>query len=68
MSGKSGSSAATLGNFFAGDDWYTDADSNAYSLPTFLGNHDMGRIGKFLSRTGDVRQQPCSSGTSSHTR
>ena len=27
---------------------YTDADSNAYSLPTFLGNHDMGRIGKFL--------------------
>ena len=32
--------------FFAGDDWYTDADSNAYSLPTFLGNHDMGRIGQ----------------------
>ena len=34
--------------FFANDDWYTDADSNAYSLPTFLGNHDMGRIGRFL--------------------
>lgn len=35
--------------FFADDDWYTDVDSNAYSLPTFLGNHDMGRIGMFVS-------------------
>ncbi len=32
------------------DDYYTDTDSNAYSLPTFLGNHDMGRIGNFLRR------------------
>ena len=30
------------------DDWYTDADSNVYELPTFLGNHDMGRIGYFV--------------------
>jgi alpha-amylase len=37
-----------LRDFFAGDDWYTDADSNAYQLPTFLGNHDMGRIGRFI--------------------
>ena len=37
-----------LGTFFAGDDWYTDADSNVYQLPTFLGNHDMGRIGFFI--------------------
>lgn len=37
-----------LGQFFAGDDWYTDADSNVYQLPTFLGNHDMGRIGNFV--------------------
>ena len=37
-----------LASFFRNDDWYTDADSNAYSLPTFLGNHDMGRIGHFL--------------------
>ncbi len=36
-----------LRDFFLGDDWYTDADSNAYQLPTFLGNHDMGRIGHF---------------------
>ncbi len=37
-----------LGDFFVGDDWYTDADSNVYQLPTFLGNHDMGRIGLFI--------------------
>jgi glycosidase len=35
--------------FFESDDWYTDADSNAYALPTFLGNHDMGRIGMFVA-------------------
>ena len=33
---------------FDDSDYYTDADSNAYSLPTFLGNHDMGRIGNML--------------------
>jgi glycosidase len=43
-----GGSAQALADFFAGDDWYTDADSNAYQLPTFLGNHDMGRIGGFI--------------------
>jgi pullulanase-type alpha-1,6-glucosidase len=37
-----------LRDFFANDDYYTDADSNAYSLPTFLGNHDMGRFGRFV--------------------
>ena len=37
-----------LGTFFVGDDWYTDANSNVYQLPTFLGNHDMGRIGFFV--------------------
>ena len=37
-----------LKTFFGDDDWYTDADSNAYQLPTFLGNHDMGRIGLFV--------------------
>jgi alpha-amylase len=37
-----------LQTFFSNDDWYTDADSNVYQLPTFLGNHDMGRIGFFV--------------------
>ena len=39
-----------LRDFFEADDWYTDGDSNAYQLPTFLGNHDMGRIGHFIRR------------------
>jgi alpha-amylase len=41
--------ANQLGTFFRNDDWYTDADSNVYQLPTFLGNHDMGRIGYFVN-------------------
>ncbi|WP_336921067.1 pullulanase-type alpha-1,6-glucosidase [Aquipuribacter sp. SD81] len=43
-------SAQTLRDFFAADDYYIDADGNAYSLPTFLGNHDMGRIGTFIAQ------------------
>ena len=46
-----------LRDLFAGDDYYTDTDSNAYQLPTFLGNHDMGRIGSFL-RTGVAAGTP----------
>ncbi len=45
---SNGGSASDLGNFFRDDDYFTDADSNAYILPTFLGNHDMGRFGYFL--------------------
>src|SRR5215210_3941177 len=45
-----GKSAATNGlrDLFRDDDYYTDADSNAYQLPTFLGNHDAGHVGMFL--------------------
>ena len=43
-----GGSGEDLATFYEGDDWYTDADSSAYALPTFLGNHDMGRFGGFL--------------------
>ena len=42
-----------LRDLFALDDYYTDTNSNVYSSPTFLGNHDMGRIGKFLGDTED---------------
>jgi alpha-amylase len=38
----------SLRDFFVKDDWYTDGDSNVYNLPTFLGNHDRGRIGMFI--------------------
>ncbi|MFB6725943.1 pullulanase-type alpha-1,6-glucosidase [Kribbella sp. NPDC056345] len=47
-----GDPATKLRDFYAGDDYYTDADSNAYQLPTFLGNHDMGRVGTFLKQGG----------------
>ncbi|MCB9157682.1 MAG: pullulanase-type alpha-1,6-glucosidase [Caldilineaceae bacterium] len=43
-----GAGADALRNLFADDDYYTDADSNAYSLPTFIGNHDRGRFAHFL--------------------
>jgi pullulanase-type alpha-1,6-glucosidase len=47
--GFAGGAATTrLRDFYRADDLYTDADSNAYALPTFLGNHDMGRVGGFL--------------------
>ncbi|WP_248965057.1 pullulanase-type alpha-1,6-glucosidase [Sphaerisporangium perillae] len=42
--------AARLTRLYAGDDYHTDADGDAASLPTFLGNHDMGRIGRFISQ------------------
>ena len=46
-----GNSAQGLSGLFADDDRYTTPDSSAYALPTFLGNHDMGRIGYFLRNT-----------------
>ena len=40
--------ATVLQALFVNDDWYTDANSNVYQLPTFLGNHDIGRLGALL--------------------
>jgi len=42
-------SAGLLAALFDEDDYYTSATTNAYGLTTFLGNHDMGRIGFFLT-------------------
>jgi glycosidase len=39
----------SLAALFDEDDYYTTATTNAYGLTTFLGNHDMGRIGFFLA-------------------
>ncbi|MET9272858.1 pullulanase-type alpha-1,6-glucosidase [Kribbella sp. NPDC003557] len=47
-----GDPSTKLQDFYADDDYYTDTDSNAYELPTFLGNHDMGRVGTFLKQGG----------------
>ena len=51
-----GGSAAQLQSLFAGDDMYTTPDSSATALPTFLGNHDMGRIGYFLAGTDALQR------------
>ncbi len=42
----------SLRDFYAADDYYTDTDSNAYELPTFTGNHDMGRLAMMLGKAG----------------
>jgi len=47
-----GGSAKALSDLYAADDLYTTGDTGADRLPTFLGNHDMGRIGSFVARGG----------------
>lgn len=42
----------TMYTLFGNDDLYTTATTNAYSLQTFLGNHDMGRVGCLLMGDG----------------
>ena len=41
--------AEKLVELFNADDLYTTATTSAYGLTTFLGNHDMGRIGMFIA-------------------
>ncbi|MFI2488199.1 pullulanase-type alpha-1,6-glucosidase [Promicromonospora kroppenstedtii] len=45
----SGNSARRLADLYASDDLYTTPHSSASALPTFLGNHDMGRVGYMLA-------------------
>ncbi|MGD8586585.1 MAG: alpha-amylase family glycosyl hydrolase, partial [Chloroflexota bacterium] len=40
-----GNATDSLRDLFASDDYYTDADSNAYALGNFISNHDLGRLG-----------------------
>ncbi|KOT26045.1 sulfonate ABC transporter ATP-binding protein, partial [Streptomyces caelestis] len=42
--------ASTLSGVLAQDHRYTTDKANAYEQVTFLGNHDMGRIGSFVSQ------------------
>ena len=42
--------ASDLAGLFDQDDQYTTASSSAYGLATFLGNHDIGRVGFTLLR------------------
>ena len=52
-----GFSADGLTALYAGDDRYTTPTTNAQALPTFLGNHDMGRIGYFVKDADDPQQR-----------
>ena len=45
------SDATVLANLFDIDDQYTTATSTASNLVTFLGNHDMGRVGFIIPAT-----------------
>ncbi|MFJ8590194.1 pullulanase-type alpha-1,6-glucosidase [Streptomyces sp. NPDC093598] len=45
-----GGSARKLAGVFGDDHKYTTGKANAYEQVTFLGNHDMGRIGAFLKQ------------------
>ncbi|MFG2333687.1 pullulanase-type alpha-1,6-glucosidase [Streptomyces sp. NPDC048604] len=45
-----GAGAEKLAKVFAEDHRYTTDKANAYEQVTFLGNHDMGRIGSFLKQ------------------
>ncbi|WP_404188265.1 pullulanase-type alpha-1,6-glucosidase [Streptomyces tauricus] len=45
-----GGSAQRLASVFGDDYKYTTDKANAYEQVTFLGNHDMGRIGSFLKQ------------------
>ncbi len=42
----------TMYSLFNQDDLFTSPTTNAYSLQTFLGNHDMGRVGCLLMGDG----------------
>ncbi|WP_242493745.1 pullulanase-type alpha-1,6-glucosidase [Sanguibacter massiliensis] len=52
-----GGKASNLSTLFAGDDRYTTATKNAHSLPTYLGSHDIGRIGYFVRNEDDAEKR-----------
>lgn len=43
-------SAADLADFFRDGDYFIDRNSSPYQLPTFLGNHDLGRFGVYINK------------------
>ena len=57
VSFANGGNTKSLQNLYAGDDRYTTPDSSATALPTFLGNHDMGRVGYFLKDADNALQR-----------
>ncbi|SFF84487.1 alpha-1,6-glucosidases, pullulanase-type [Actinoplanes philippinensis] len=55
VTGNSGADA--LAGLYAKDDLYTARNTGADRLPTFLGNHDMGRIGSFIAAAATADTQ-----------
>ncbi|MDJ0771131.1 MAG: alpha-amylase family glycosyl hydrolase [Ilumatobacter sp.] len=51
-----GAATDELAGMFAGDDWFTDADSNAHQLVTVISSHDFGRLGGAIDRA--ARRDP----------
>lgn len=49
-----GDTARRLSELFAADPLYLSATTSAAMAPTFLGNHDMGRVGHFLQGKDDA--------------
>lgn len=52
VAGRTGSKV--MADLFDNDDWYTTSGGDAGLLVTFIGNHDMGRLGSFV-RSADPR-------------
>lgn len=52
-----GSGPRVLQRLFDGDAYYTTPTKNAHALPTFLGNHDMGRLGYVVKGREDALQR-----------
>ncbi len=50
VSYATGASARTLNGQFANDAYFVTPDRSPNALPTFLGNHDMGRVGAMVNR------------------
>ncbi len=50
VSYATGSSARTLASQFANDAYFVTPNRSPNALPTFLGNHDMGRVGAMVAR------------------
>jgi len=46
-----GGDSTLLADLFNADDAYTTSTTSAYGLATFMGNHDMGRIGMMLTNS-----------------
>ena len=49
--------ASDLAGLFDQDDGYTTASTSAYALATFLGNHDIGRVGFTLLRAASWNER-----------